>query len=103
MANQSQKIKWINKGGFLRTRDGQDIKKGETFMAFPEDVPILFRDVVKPLEPLPEEKPLEIIPPKYKIVSRGPGTYNVVDGNGKVKNEKPLKQADAQALVESLS
>ena len=103
MTNQSQKIKWINKGGLLRTRDGQEIKRGETFMARPEDVPFLFRDVVKPIQPLPETPQIEVAKPQYQIVSRGPGTFNVVDGNGKVKNEKPLKQADAKALVESLS
>ena len=106
MTNQSQKsaeIKWINLGGILRTKDGRNIGRRETFMASPEDVPMGFRDVVKPMEHLPEEKPLDVAQPQYRIVSRGPGTFNVVDGNGKVKNEKPLKQADAKALVESLS
>jgi|WetSurMetagenome_2_1015567.scaffolds.fasta_scaffold631737_1 hypothetical protein len=106
MTNQSQKseeIKWINRGGPHRTKDGRDIKPGETFTACPEDVPMTFRDLIKPMEQLPEERPLDVVQPQYRIVSRGPGTYNVIDGNGKVKNEKPLKQADAKALVESLS
>jgi hypothetical protein len=105
MTNQSQseEIKWINLGGPHRTKDGRSIGRRETFMARPEDVPIGFRNVIKPMEQLPEDRPLDVVQPQYRIVSRGPGTYNVIDGNGKVKNEKPLRQADAQALVESLS
>ena len=100
---QSEKIKWINKGGPFTTKDKREISHGQTFMASPEDVPMGFRDVIIPMEPLPEERPLEVVAPQYQIVSRGPGWFNVVDGNGKVKNEKPLKQADAKALIESLS
>jgi len=103
MTNQSQELKWLNVSGIFQTRDGRVIQPGETFKACPEDVPEAFRNTISPLEPLPEDRPLEVVEPQYQIISRGPGWFNVVDGNGKVKNEKPLKQADAQALITSLS
>ena len=58
-ANQRKgEIRWRKEGGgSFRTKiNGKDriIKPGETFRALPEEIPLAFRDVVVPLDKVPE-------------------------------------------------
>jgi hypothetical protein len=46
--------------------------------------------------------PVEPEPPNYSIKSRGPGRYDVLDGQGKAVNEKPMTLDNAKRLVENL-
>lgn len=111
MGNQDQKgaVRWIKRGGGgLSLRDGREITAGE-FTAHPDDIPQAFRDIVARADGMEPEEPLVPTSPPpvnttYSIKTAGlPGKFNVVDGQGKVINEKGLTAAEAKTLLESLS
>ena len=110
MANQAREgeIRWRKISGTLILRDKTVIKPGQTFMARPEDIPKVFRDTVVPVNPEELLDPEAVLPsvepepPSYIIKGIGPGRYNVLDGQGKAVNEKPMSLADAERLVENL-
>ena len=110
MANQAREgeIRWRKISGTLTLKDKTVIKPGQTFMARPEDITKVFRDTVVPVNPedlLGSEtsmSPVELEPPSYTIKSCTPGRYNVLDGQGKAVNEKPMSLDDAKRLVENL-
>jgi hypothetical protein len=110
MANQAKEgeIRWRKISGTLILRDKTVIKPGQTFMARPEDIPKVFRDTVVPvnpedlLDPEVPMPPVEPEPPSYTIKSCTPGRYNVLDGQGKAVNERPMSLDDAKRLVENL-
>ena len=111
MPNQEhkiRKIKWKRIGsGSHRLPNGTIVGPGEVFEATPDEIPMAFRDVIRAVSPeelqvLSEPPPITTIPPAYKIKSRGPGKWDVVDGQGKAVNEKPLTRNDAEGLVKSL-
>src|SRR5574343_677517 len=85
-------IRWktIGNGSFIL--NNRHIKPGQTFMATVEEIPKAFRDVVVPVEGLPEDPLLNVKKSSnYSIVEiEGTNTWNIVDGHGKVLNEKPM-------------
>lgn len=113
---------WVNRGGpfYLKTSVKEDnkgrikkvirarIKTNERFRACEIDVPEAFRDNIKLLdgeismtEAVHKSKTLER-KVTYTVESRGGGWYNVVDGQGKIVNDKALKAEDAKQLKEEL-
>lgn len=103
---ERSKITWKKLGGgSFRLASGKIIKPNQVFEAYPEDIPVAFRDRVVPVNPddLPQEYPLEVVKANYQVIFKSPGWYDVVDGNGKVVNEKRLRSEDAKRLVEQLS
>lgn len=115
MANQEQSklVSWKKTSGTftLRRKDGstETIRKGQVFRAAPEEIPMAFRDTIKPVDPVELEAranpPLQVASPGYRVEPRGklPGRFNVVDGQGKVINEQPLTSNEAQSLLEDLT
>ncbi len=105
-ASKPGMIRWIKKGGGTFTLNNRIIKKGQIFDARLEDIPEAFRDVVVRLDREVKEtlsvapKPLAKV--EYFTKHRGSGYYNVVDTDGKVQNEKPLRKDEAEALIVSL-
>ena len=106
------KVRWKKLGGgsfHMTDSNGKQriIKPGQTFSAYPHEIPQAFRDVVVALESLPEHKPpppIKAVDSVYKLKSRGSGGwYDVVNPNGKVLNEKALKKEDADKLIEDLT
>ena len=105
-------IFWRKTAGtfLLRRRDGiqEVISSGQVFRALPEEIPLTFRDTIKPVDPAELETivnlPLETVALGYKIVPRGklPGRFNIVDGQGKVQNERPLTADEADTILVSL-
>lgn len=124
-----RKIKWHKQGGgSFHMRDGRIIKPNQKFEAYPEDIPDGFRDVVVPLEPLPEDEPLqsatefelqqaespasldekqegqakyEIQPQQYEKQERDTsGWFDVVDSEGNHVNKKALREDEAENLIE---
>jgi len=91
-------------GGSLRY--GNRIKKpGQTFWAYPEDIPEVFRDTVIPVGQGSEqqEEPLKVSTTEYSLSPRPTGGwFDVLDGNGKKVNEKALKRVDALKLIDML-
>lgn len=83
------------------------IKPGEIFEAPASAIPKAFRDVIVPVDDIPEE----VLSPKvtgrvpvYKPVKREDSNWwDVVDENGKVISEKALTKKQAEELVTSLS
>ena len=110
---QSKPMSWRKIAGtfLLRCKDGTEevINAGQVFQALPEEVPLAFRDTIRPVDPAELEAranpPLETVGPGYKVVPRGkiPGRFNVVDGRGKVMNEQPLTADQAAKLLGELS
>ena len=83
----NKKIRWRKLGsGSFRMRDGRIIKQNQIFEATVDDIPMPFRDIVVPVDPLPIDPPLEIAGPGYRIVAKVGGWYDVVDAQGKRLN-----------------
>lgn len=104
---EDREIWWRKTGGGTHRlkREGKPlkiIKSNQKFKARPSEIPESFRDIIIPLEDLPEEKPLPITPPGYTPKYKGSGWYDVVDGDGKVMNEKSLRKDEMEKLIESL-
>lgn len=97
-------IRWkkIGNGSFIL--NNRYIKPGQTFMATVEEIPKAFRDVVVPVEGLPEDPLLNVKKSSnYSIVEiEGTNTWNIVDGQGKVLNEKPMVRIEAEKLLNAL-
>lgn len=101
-------IRWKKVGGGSLRFRGRDIKQGEIFTAAPEELPKTFLRRLEALDPIPEPKGAEPIPkalpPSFDIEFVGGGWYNVVaSASGKPINEKRLRKADAEKLLEQLT
>jgi hypothetical protein len=103
-----EEIWWRKTGGGTHRlkRKGKPlkiIKPNQKFKARPSEISEGLRDIIIPLQNLPEEKPLPVIPAGYSLKYKGSGWYDVVDGDDKVMNEKSLRLNDAQKLIDSLT
>src|SRR5512146_2702220 len=65
---KERKLRWYNGGGNFYLFDKTMIPRHTNFEAFPSQIPKGFRDVIKPLDQLPDES--EPLPPPV-------GTYQV--------------------------
>jgi hypothetical protein len=104
-------IKWKKTGGgTFRLYNGKIVKKNEVFFAPIHLIPKAFRDTVKPVDKegidiINQEKkevPLEGKSHVYSLQSPAKGWWNIVDGNGKVLNEKSLREAVAKEMLKTL-
>ncbi len=101
----TDKIRWVKQGGGSLRLHGRIIKPGQRFNARLDEIPEGFRDVIIPLDKLPVEVEENVVatPAEYKLKQRGTSTwYDVVDGNGKVLNEKAMRRTDALELIKVL-
>jgi len=101
-------IRWKKIGGGHFTFNGRLIKPGQVFRAREDQIPKSFRDVCVPIDELPETPepiPLKITDIVYTVVPRGKSKtwFDVVNGKGKVVNEKALQKEQAERLVNDLS
>jgi hypothetical protein len=116
---------WFRNGGkSFRINRNRIIKPNQTFQAKASEIPLAFRDIVKPVgtpAPRPGAKPVppppvgspgkkmvEPITPvrsEYKAVKdEETGEWNILDPQGVVINEKPFSdEHEAQDLAKSLS
>jgi hypothetical protein len=103
-----QLLKWRNSGGgTFRMAGGKIIKPNQVYKAYEDQVPAAFRDTQICLEEIPTE--VKVIPkksknatPKYEIVHKGAGWYDVIDSSGKPVNEKALREAEAITIKSEL-
>jgi hypothetical protein len=109
------RYKKIGGGSFYATLNGERriIKPGQVFDARPEEIPEGFQDMVMILDEkvaaaeAKKEKGNKAAPPsklKYFVKKRekGVGYYDVVDGTGKIQNEKALRKDKAEELLDKL-
>jgi len=103
------KIRYKKIGGGSLRINRQIIKPGQIFLAYPDDIKEGWKDVVIPLDDLPitDQTPGELMPGKeaeFFLSPRGKSNlwYNVVDSKGKILNDKALKKAVAEQLIEDL-
>lgn len=99
-------IEWINKGGKFLTADKRVIQRNQKFFAPVSQIPLAFRDVIKPVNPLPkeEEEYLTPVTGEYKIQRNDKnGLFDIVDPQGKVVNEKSLTEEAAKDLLSKLN
>ncbi len=100
----SGKIRWINKGGTLRLLSKKVIQRGTKFLALPSEIPEAFRDVVVPLDPIPrDDADEEAAVDTYSLKERDNGLFDVIDANGKVVNDKPMKELEAKEVLSRLN
>ena len=96
-------IRWIKTGGGVhRLANGQKIKEGEKFTARPSEISEVFRNIIRPLDELPDEQRLDYLSPEFNVKPAGKDKFNIVDQTGKVKNEKPLSAIEAEKMIEEL-
>lgn len=105
--SNDKKIQWVKVGGGShRLKNGTIIKKDQKFFATEEEIPEIFRDVIKPLNILPsQDEDLGDNAAKFKIVQAGTqgGWYNVVNiATEKNMTEKALRKEEALKLLEEL-
>lgn len=113
------KIRWRKiGGGSLRLKIGganRIIKPNETFNALISEIPAAFRDTVVPVDDVqaqlieakinpPIETPKKLVKPEYSIKPRGKSKsmFDIVDGTGKIFNEKPLSKASAEQMLNDI-
>ena len=80
---------------------GKIVKPNEQFLAYPDEIPAAFRDVLKPVEPLPSA-PAPSSAGSYSLRKKSDNWYDIVDDRGKTVNEKPLQQDEATEILEKL-
>ena len=106
-AEGPQKIRYQKVGGGSLRLPNRIIKPGEVVKLFPHEIPEAFRKWMKPLDPEPNipEIPLKVAQSNFKIQSRGETGvwFDVIDGQGKVMNSKPLHKDKAEELLKDLS
>jgi len=111
---KESKPKWlVVSGGITLLRDrSKSYGKGEVFEADEDEVPMAFRDIVKPIEPI-TPKPARK-QPKYFLQEIVPTAeemdeddyeqlYNIINTNDKVISEKPLLKEQAEELLKKLN
>lgn len=97
------KWKYFGKKPF-RIRGGRKIvKPNETFDAAESEIPQAFRDLIVPVKPLASEPPVEVIDSGYQLRHRAGNWYDILDAQGKVVNEKALRQDEARRMLEALA
>lgn len=94
-------IQWRNKGGTFRM-PGKIIKPNQTFWAKEHEVPQAFRDVIIPVNPIPESSGVTVATAGYRLREKSAGLFDIVDGQGKILNEKALPKEEAQVILDKL-
>ena len=99
-------IRWKKVGGGTFLWNNHFIKQNQVFLAYPEDIPKQFRDLVVPLEEIVE--PLAILQ-KVEIdnsiiytLEEESGKWNIIDSQGKKLNERLLTLEEANRILKAL-
>lgn len=105
---------WRKLGGGSLRLPGRIIKPNQQFRAYPEEIPVGFRDLVQPLEgqifPQPEAPEVEKLSkkakeePTYAKRATGQGWWEIYrTDTGKVVSEKKVRESEADDLLEQLN
>ncbi len=103
---KDDRIRWKKISGGSLVIGNRIIKPNEEFLARPDEIPKNFLDCIKPLEDLPEDKPVKSST-AYEIRSLGNGNlngYSVCNkATGKCMSEVALTKAQADQLLVTLT
>ena len=96
-------IRWkkVGNGSFLF--NNRYIKPGQVFTATVEEIPTAFRDVIVPVDKLPDDpfkKPKKVV--NYSLSQTEDGKWNIVDKLGKVFNDSPMELNEAEKVLNVL-
>lgn len=96
-------IRWkkIGKGSFMF--NNRYIKPGQVFTATVEEIPAAFRDLIVPVDKLPEDpftKPKKVS--NYTLMQTEEGLWNIVDKQGKIFNDAPMEKNEAEKVLNVL-
>lgn len=100
---KSEVIRWkkIGNGSFML--NNRYIKPGQTFTATVEEIPTAFRDLIIPVDKLPEDpfmKPKKVS--NYTLMQTEEGLWNIVDKQGKIFNDAPMEKNEAEKVLNVL-
>jgi len=97
-----EKIRYQKLGGGILEFHGKNIRRGETFKAYPGEIPDGFKDIVQPLEEIPD--PDKIVAGfHFEVRHKGGGWYDVINTiSGKTVNNESLRVEKARELIKSL-
>lgn len=96
-------IRWkkIGNGSFMF--NNRYIKPGQVFKATVEEIPAAFRDLIVPVDKLPEDpftKPKKVS--NYTLMQTEEGLWNIVDKQGKIFNDAPMEKNEAEKVLNVL-
>lgn len=96
-------IRWkkIGNGSFML--NNRYIKPGQVFTATVEEIPAAFRDLIVPVDKLPEDpftKPKKVS--NYTLMQTEEGLWNIVDKQGKIFNDAPMEKNEAEKVLNVL-
>lgn len=106
---EEKEIRWRKTGGgsfrLGPERNHKIIKQNQVFSAKPSEIPVGFRDTIKPVDKLLEEEGTPVkSATHYKIKKVEDNLYDVVNAaSGKPMNQKPFDLEKANSLLEALS
>jgi hypothetical protein len=100
---KSEVIRWkkIGNGSFIL--NNRYIKPGQVFTATVEEIPTAFRDLIVPVDKLPDDpfkKPKKVV--NYSLSQTEDGKWNIVDKLGKVFNDSPMELNEAEKVLNVL-
>jgi len=105
------KLLWRKTAGTFRLPDRRIIRAGDTFWASLEEIPVSFRDTIVAVDQgeydivtgaVPAEK-IEAVKLTYTKQKREEGNWwDILDGQGKIINEKALREDQADDYLKSL-
>jgi len=105
------KIRWRKEGRGIFRLKNHIYRPREIFWARPDEISQQFRDLIKPVDSIPAERPIDdpvdlkfVIKPAYTKVKRETSNFwDIFDGQGKQINEKALREDQADEYLESLT
>ena len=96
-------IRWKKVGNSSFLFNNRYIKPGQVFTATVEEIPTAFRDLIVPVDALPEDpfkKPKKVV--NYSLSQTEDGKWNIVDKLGKVFNDSPMELNEAEKVLNVL-
>jgi len=105
------KILWRKTNGTFRLPDRRLVKAGDTFWATLEEIPVPFRDTIVPANQEAVDRVQGTPPEKIKVEkllytkSKRDNSqwWDIFDPQGKVVNEKALREEQADEYLKSLN
>jgi len=100
-------------GGSFKLDRRTKIKPGQKFWAFPEQIPVNFRDTVVPVNShelvvkegkLKFKEPEKVIEYDFKLrPAKEEGLFHIVGKSGKILTEEPLEEDAAKKLLSEMN